>query len=108
MVFTGRAREGISTMTFMFYSMLGYLVAAFLFAVIFKSPLSGFSLHSWGMLILLAIVPQLLGWIFVNHSLGSLPSTEVSMVLLSQIVMQVYWQLSFSMKYFPQTRSLVE
>jgi drug/metabolite transporter (DMT)-like permease len=86
MVITGKAREGTSTMTFMFYSMLGYLVASFIIAIVFHAPLNHFSSHSWWILILLAIVPQLLGWICVNHALGTLPSTEVSMVLLSQIV----------------------
>ncbi|MEO5582174.1 MAG: DMT family transporter [Saprospiraceae bacterium] len=86
MVVTGKAREGTSTMTFMFYSMLGYLLSSFIIALVFHAPLSHFSLYSWGILLLLAIVPQLLGWICVNHALGTLPSTEVSMVLLSQIV----------------------
>ncbi len=86
MVLTGRARLGLSTSTFMFYSMLGYLVSSLLFALWAGSPLIGFSSTSWLYLILLAIFPQLLGWLFVNHALGTLPSTEVSIVLLSQIV----------------------
>lgn len=86
-VVTSRARLGLSTLTFMFYSMMGYLISAAVFAVWSGAPLGGFSTYSWIALILLAVVPQLLGWLFVNYALGSLPSTEVSMVLLSQIVL---------------------
>lgn len=85
-VITKFTRAGLGTMTFMFYSMVGYMVSAFLFTRVFDAPLSGFSNHAWMMLILLALIPQLLGWLCVNHALGHLPSTEVSMVLLSQIV----------------------
>jgi len=85
-VITRLTRSGISTMTFMFYSMLGYLLFSFLFAWLAGAPLSGFSSRSWLMLVLLAMVPQLLGWLCVNHALGHLASTEVSMVLLGQIV----------------------
>lgn len=85
-VLTKVSREGLGTMTFMFYSMVGYLASAFLFTRVFDAPLSGFSNYAWMMLILLALIPQLLGWLCVNHALGHLPSTEVSMVLLSQIV----------------------
>lgn len=85
-VITRFTRAGISTMTFMFYSMLGYLLFSFLFAWLAGAPFSGFSSRSWLMLILLAMIPQLLGWLCVNHALGHLASTEVSMVLLGQIV----------------------
>ncbi|MDZ4707762.1 MAG: DMT family transporter [Saprospiraceae bacterium] len=80
------SRAGLGTMTFMFYSMLGYLMSAYVFTKLGGETLSGFSNYSWVMLILLALIPQLVGWLCVNHALGHLPSTEVSMVLLSQIV----------------------
>ncbi len=86
MILAGKARVGLSTMTFMFYSMLGYMIFAWCFVWWFESPLSGYATNGWVYLLLLAIVPQLMGWLFVNHALGSLPSTEVSMVLLGQIV----------------------
>lgn len=87
MVLTSKAREGTSTMSFMFYSMLGYLVSAGIFVWWYGAPLSGFSGTTWKYLVALALVPQLLGWVLVNYALGTLPSTEVSMVLLSQIVL---------------------
>ena len=86
MILTGKARVGTSNSSFMFYSMMGYMISAFIFALVFHSPLHGFTLKAWIYLLLLAVVPQLLGWLSVNHALGALPSTEVSMVLLGQIV----------------------
>ncbi len=85
-VITKFSRAGLGTMTFMFYSMLGYLVSAYIFTRLGGETLTGFTGYSWTMLVLLALIPQLLGWLCVNHALGHLPSTEVSIVLLSQIV----------------------
>ncbi len=90
MVITGLVRGGIPTMRFMFYSMLGYLLTSLFISLITHTQLIGYSNSSWLYLILLAMIPQLAGWIFVNHSLGSLKSTEVSLTMLVQVPIACY------------------
>lgn len=90
MVITGLVRGGIPTMRFMFYSMLGYLLTSLFISLITHTQLIGYSNSSWLYLILLAMIPQLAGWIFVNHALGSLKSTEVSLTMLVQVPIACY------------------
>lgn len=85
MVATGLVRGGIPTMRFMFYSMVGYFFTSLIIMFITDAPMSGFSNLSWFYLIMLALIPQLAGWILVNHALGSLKSIEVSLTMLVQI-----------------------
>jgi len=90
MVVTGFVRGKIPTMSFMFYSMLGYMLTSLLISMVTNTPLVGFSERSWLFLISLAIIPQLAGWLFVNHALGSLKSTEVSLTMLVQVPIACY------------------
>ncbi len=86
LVITGRVRSGMSNTPFMFYSLIGYLITSGLIVLILHYPVTGFNNRSWLFLILLALIPQLAGWLLVNHSLGHIPTTEVSISMLGQIV----------------------
>ncbi len=90
MVVTGFVRGKMPTMSFMFYSMLGYLLTSLVISMITGTSLVGFSTKSWLFLTLLALIPQLAGWLFVNHALGSLKSTEVSLTMLIQVPIACY------------------
>jgi drug/metabolite transporter (DMT)-like permease len=76
----------ISTIPFMFYSMLGSLI--FLLIIIFISgdQLLHYNLKTWGSLAGMGIICQLAGWITINYAISRLESTKVSIALLSQTV----------------------
>lgn len=78
--------QRIDTLAFMFYSMLAATV--FLGAVCWfnHDVMTGYSAHTWLMLIVLGLVCQLLGWITINYSIHHLDPTQVSLTLLSQAV----------------------
>lgn len=74
----------IDTLTFMFWNMLAATVFLLLICLINNEPLTGFSTESWIGLAALGIVSQLAGWITINYAIQHLPSTSVSVSLLSQ------------------------
>ena len=85
----------ISTVTFMFYSMLA--------AAVFLLVINGFQqnslvnyLHStWLCLVGMGIVCQLAGWLTINYSLEFLPSTKVAVALLGQTVLASFLAVIF-------------
>jgi drug/metabolite transporter (DMT)-like permease len=71
------------------YTLLVYSIASIvllLLCLLYKYPLSGFSIQSFIWLILLAIVPQILGHTTLNWVLGFIPAAFVSIALLGEPV----------------------
>lgn len=81
---TERLRKQLSTITFMFYALVGSSVTSFVVCIIGGVPLLGFSTTSWIYLWALAIIPHLGGWLTINYALGYIKSNIASVSLLSQ------------------------
>jgi drug/metabolite transporter (DMT)-like permease len=81
----------ISTVTFMFYSMLGASVFLLLICLFEHNELVNFPVATWLNLLGMGLICQLAGWITINYSLNYLDATKVSVALLSQTVIAGIW-----------------
>ena len=87
--------QNISTVTFMFYNMLGASVFLLLICGFRHDELTHFPLNTWLCLIGMGLICQLAGWITINYSLHYLEATKVSIALLSQTVIACLWATIF-------------
>jgi drug/metabolite transporter (DMT)-like permease len=85
----------ITTVTFMFYNMLGASVFLLLICVSQHNELIHFSSSTWLCLLGMGVICQLVGWITINYSLNYLEATKVSIALLSQTVIAGFWAMLF-------------
>jgi drug/metabolite transporter (DMT)-like permease len=85
----------ITTVTFMFYNMLGASVFLLLICVSQHNELIYFSTSTWLCLLGMGVICQLVGWITINYSLNYLEATKVSIALLSQTVIAGFWAMLF-------------
>ncbi|WP_426669080.1 DMT family transporter [Mucilaginibacter sp. McL0603] len=85
----------ITTVTFMFYNMLGASVFLLLICVSQHNELIHFSTSTWLCLLGMGLICQLVGWITINYSLNYLEATKVSIALLSQTVIAGFWAMLF-------------
>ncbi len=87
MLVTKDILKRIGTIPFMFYSMLASCLFLLLLCLLLGNELSGFNLKTWGSLIGMGVICQLVGWITINHAIHRLESTTISITLLSQTVL---------------------
>jgi drug/metabolite transporter (DMT)-like permease len=85
--------RNISTLTFMFYNMLGASVFLLLICLLRGDELLHFSTPTWLYMIGMGLICQLAGWITINYSLNFLPAAKVSVALLSQTVIACFWAM---------------
>ncbi len=83
----------ISTVTFMFYNMLGASVFLLLICEYQHNELIHYSTPTWLYLLGMGLICQLAGWITINYSLNYLEATKVSIALLSQTVIAGIWAM---------------
>jgi len=86
LLITRKGRSSLDTVSFTAISMLVSSIVLFIICLIAKTPLTGFSFHSWMSLIGLGIISQLGGWLAINYALGYIKPTIASVSLLSQSV----------------------
>ncbi len=81
----GRVREGLSTSayTFVAYSTSGALLLAA--CLVGRLQLVGYDAKSWGLILAVTVVAQLLGHSVFNHLLATISPTVVSMALLLEV-----------------------
>ncbi|HTD42243.1 MAG TPA: DMT family transporter [Mucilaginibacter sp.] len=87
--------QKISTVTFMFYNMLGASVFLLLICLFQHDELVNFPVATWLNLLGMGLICQLAGWITINYSLNYLDATKVSVALLSQTVIAGIWAMLF-------------
>ena len=87
--------QKISTVTFMFYNMLGASVFLLIISSIQHNEMLNFPTSTWLYLLGMGLVCQLAGWITINYSLNYLDATKVSVALLSQTVIAGIWAMIF-------------
>ncbi|MDB5025689.1 MAG: family transporter [Mucilaginibacter sp.] len=83
----------ISTITFMFYNMLGASVFLLLICSFQHDELVHFPTSTWLCLLGMGLICQLAGWITINYSLHHLEATKVSIALLGQTVLASFWAM---------------
>jgi drug/metabolite transporter (DMT)-like permease len=83
----------ITTITFMFYNMLGASVFLLLICLFEHNELIHFSTPTWLCLLGMGVICQLVGWITINYSLHYLEATKVSIALLGQTVLAAFWAM---------------
>jgi drug/metabolite transporter (DMT)-like permease len=86
LLITRKGRSSLDTVSFTAISMLSSSVVLFVICLIAKTPLTGYSTHSWMSLVGLGIISQLGGWLAINYALGYMKSTIAAVSLLSQSV----------------------
>jgi drug/metabolite transporter (DMT)-like permease len=84
---TQRIRERMTALTSLWVSGMSGSVFLLLFNLIAGRPLGGFALGSWAALLALGVISQALGWLAINHALGHIPASRVSVLLLLQPVL---------------------
>jgi drug/metabolite transporter (DMT)-like permease len=85
----------ITTVTFMFYNMLGASVFLLIICTWQHQEMLHFPTSTWLYLLGLGLICQLAGWITINYSLNYLEATKVSIALLSQTVVAGLWAMLF-------------
>jgi len=85
--------QKISTVTFMFYNMLGASVFLFMICGFRHDEMLNFPTSTWLYLLGMGLICQLAGWITINYSLNYLDATKVSVSLLSQTVLAGIWAM---------------
>ena len=83
----------ITTVTFMFYNMLGASVFLLLICLFEHNELIHFPTPTWLCLLGMGVICQLAGWITINYSLHHLEATKVSIALLGQTVLAAFWAM---------------
>ena len=87
--------RNISTVTFMFYNMLGASIFMLAVCSFRHDNLIQFSTPTWFCLIGVGLICQLTGWITINYAINHLEATKVSIALLSQTVIAGFWAMLF-------------
>jgi len=81
-----QGRNTLDTLSFTTISMISSTVVLGVISLATATPLAGFSATTWWALLALGIVPQVVGWLTINHALGHIKPTAASVSLLSQTV----------------------
>jgi len=92
---TRQARSGIDTVGFMVWSLGIASLVILPVAWAIGAPLSGFSMTAWGLILILGLFSQTIGWLAINYALGHLPASVTSVVLLGQVVLATLLAVPF-------------
>jgi drug/metabolite transporter (DMT)-like permease len=84
LLYVRRSRQGIDALTFSAISGVTAAATLLVICLAIGTPLHGFPLRSWGAMIGLAFVTQVVGHLSVAYSLGRLPVSVTSIALLGQ------------------------
>jgi len=87
--------EKITTVTFMFYNMLGASVFLLIICGYQHTEMVHFSTSTWLNLLGMGLICQLAGWITINYAINHMEATRVSIALLSQTVIAGIWAMLF-------------
>jgi drug/metabolite transporter (DMT)-like permease len=83
---TQRGRAYLNTLTYYWVSVTFSSVILLAACLILKVPLSGYALSSYLSFMALGVIVQVIGWLLINYSQGTLPASVVSPTLLGQPV----------------------
>lgn len=78
--------QRVSTVTFMFYSMLSSSVYLALIGMAQHTEMTHFTCNAWWCFLGMGVICQLTGWLTINYAISHLPATKTSVALLGQTV----------------------
>jgi drug/metabolite transporter (DMT)-like permease len=84
LLYLQRSRTSIDALTFSAISGVVASITLLVICLAIGAPLHGFSIDSWAALVALALVTQVIGHLCVAYSLGRVPASVASVVLLAQ------------------------
>jgi len=95
LLYVQRSRQSMDTLTFSVWSAGIGALSLLPVCLLFRLPLTGFSIRSWTALIALALTAQVIGHLFIAQAMGKVPATLSSIVLLGQapITAMLAWPL---------------
>jgi drug/metabolite transporter (DMT)-like permease len=79
------------------------LITAVMIAAVVGVEGDSFAIHSWsdaGWLFLYGLVPQVLGWVLISHSMNKVGAAQVGLVLLLQPTCAFIWDWAFFGRHF--------
>jgi drug/metabolite transporter (DMT)-like permease len=82
---TERIRERMDTLTFNTLAIAGSVIALLIMCVALHVPLTGYPPRTWGALLALGLVSQLVAYFALVYALGHLAATITSVGLLAQV-----------------------
>jgi len=82
-------RQYLDSLTYVWINGASASIWMLLIALVLKYPLIGFSQQTWIVFILAAIVTQIIGYMAISYSLGTLPASVVSPTLNLQPVLTI-------------------
>jgi drug/metabolite transporter (DMT)-like permease len=86
-VLVRKVRSQMSTITVLFYALIGSFLTLSILCFVNKLPLTGYSGESYLYLGALGLITQLGGYFSINYALGHIPSIKVSLLTLLQPVL---------------------
>ena len=90
-----KVRIRMSTLTVLFYALIGSAIPLISMCVILKLPLVGYSNNTLLYLISLGLITQIGGYFSINYVLGHIPSIKVSLITLLQPVLTAIFACIF-------------
>ncbi|MDD3078127.1 MAG: DMT family transporter [Paludibacter sp.] len=88
-----KGRSKLDTFSFTTISMISSTFVLGIICFATGTQLTGFNTTTWGSLVLLGLVPQVLGWLSINQALGHIHPTVASVSLLSQTIFTAIFSL---------------
>jgi len=88
-----KGRSQLDTFSFTTISMISSTIVLGIICLVSNTPLAGFSSKTWLSLVILGLIPQVAGWLAINHALGHIRPTIASVSLLSQTVFTALFSL---------------
>jgi drug/metabolite transporter (DMT)-like permease len=92
---TARVRAKMDTLTFNTIAIVGSTLTLLIVCLVERVPLSGYTPHTWGALIALGLVSQLIAYQMLVYALGHLPATVTSVGLLAQVPLTALLAVAF-------------
>jgi drug/metabolite transporter (DMT)-like permease len=90
-----KVRFEMSTITVLFYALIGSVIPLLIMCIVLKLPLIGYSGNTLLYLISLGLITQLGGYFSINYVLGHIPSIKVSLITLLQPVLTAIFACLF-------------
>jgi Permeases of the drug/metabolite transporter (DMT) superfamily len=101
-----KVRMEMSTITVLFYALIGSAIPLLIMCFVMKLPLIGYSNNSLIYLISLGLITQIGGYFSINYVLGHIPSIKVSLITLLQPVLTAIFACVF-LKEIIQTNKII-
>jgi len=77
-------RRYLNTLAYFWISTTASAFFLLVIALVLQEPLWGYSIQTWLMFLIMAVLVQCIGWLLVNHAQGHLPAAIISPSMLLQ------------------------